>query len=102
MGQEMAPFGKGQLRANVYIESVFFYASIIGLFWAKIIDRARPQSGHPSRPAWVFYVREFSRGKTSSPNNIPLSTRFSRCYLALWHIYVIAIYFLIFNIIIMH
>ena len=36
------------LNANVIMESVFGDASIIGLLMNLIIDRARPQSGHPS------------------------------------------------------
>ena len=69
------------LNANVIMESVFGDASIIGLLMNLIIDRARPQSGHPSWTHLGFYVREFSRGKRSFQINIILlSTRFSRCY----------------------
>ena len=57
MVQPTAPFAKGQLRANVIMESVCKNARLIGLFELLIIDRARPQSGHPSRPARAFLCK---------------------------------------------
>ena len=38
-----------------------------------------PNPATRPQPNWVFYVREFSRGKMSLPNILLLLTRFSRC-----------------------
>ena len=48
MGQKTPSFAKGQLKANIVMESVWQNARLIDLLSCMILNRARPQSSQPS------------------------------------------------------
>ena len=57
MGHKTAPFAKGQLRANMVMESVWQDASLIDLMSCLIFNRGPSQPGHPSLTRKGFFMQ---------------------------------------------